>query len=195
MPESRQFRQRMVTNKICRSEIKYFFIIRAESVIRAKRRGDGNFTYPATGKTDNQIRTLNRLGLFSPAINETRIADFSKLSPLADSSAPLESRARSYLDVNCAHCHQPRGVANFDARFDTSSIGRHIIDAPAAVTLGLVNARIVAPGDTAHSVLYQRMISSVPTAKMPPLSHNQVDKEAAQIISDWINNLPAKPAE
>ena len=159
------------------------------------RQLNGNFTYPATGKTDNQIRTLNRLGLFSPAINETRIADFSKLSPLADSSAPLESRARSYLDVNCAPCHQPRGVANFDARFDTSSIGRHIIDAPAAVTLGLVNARIVAPGDTAHSVLYQRMISSVPTAKMPPLSHNQVDKEAAQIISDWINNLPAKPAE
>jgi uncharacterized repeat protein (TIGR03806 family) len=159
------------------------------------RQLNGNFTYPATGKTDNQIRTLNRLGLFSPAINETCIADFPKLAAITDLNAPLEARVRSYLDVNCAECHRPGGVGNFDARFDTPVTDQRIINAPAAVSLGIADARIVMPGDTAHSVLYQRITSTVPTVKMPPLSRNQVDTRAAQVISDWINSLPAKPAE
>jgi uncharacterized repeat protein (TIGR03806 family) len=159
------------------------------------RQLNGNFTYPATGKTDNQIRALNRLGLLNPAINETRIASLPKLSALTDLNASLENRARSYLDANCAQCHRPGGVGNFDARYDTPASGQHIVNAPAAVTLGIDNARIVMPMDTGHSVLYQRMTSLVPTVKMPPLARNQVDKQAAQLISDWINNLPAKPAE
>jgi hypothetical protein len=157
------------------------------------RQLNGNFTYPATDKTDNQIRTLNRLGLFSPAISETRIADFPKMSALTDLKVPLEDRVRSYLDVNCAECHRPGGVGNYDARYDTPVADQHIINAPAAVTLGIADARIVMPGDTGHSVLYQRITSTVPTVKMPLLSHNQVDTRAAQVISDWIGSLPANP--
>jgi uncharacterized repeat protein (TIGR03806 family) len=149
-----------------------------------------DFTYPATGITDNQIRTLNRLGFFSPAISETRIAGFPKLAALTDVKVPLAERVRSYLDANCAHCHRPGGVGNFDARFETAAENQHIVNAPAAVTLGFANARIVAPGDVAHSVLYQRIINPVPTVKMPPLAHNQVDARAAQVIRDWINSLP-----
>jgi hypothetical protein len=156
------------------------------------RQLNGNFTYPATGKTDNQIRTLNRLGLFSPAISETRIAAFPKLSPLTDLKIPPEDRVRSYLDANCAQCHRPGGVGNFDARYDTPADGQHIVNAPAAVTLGIEDARIVMSGDTAHSVLYQRLTSTAPTVRMPPLAHSEVDARAAKVIGDWINNLPAQ---
>jgi uncharacterized repeat protein (TIGR03806 family) len=156
------------------------------------RQLNGNFTYPATGSTDNQIRTWNRLGLFSPAINEAGIAGFPRLSALTDASAPLEQRVRSYLDVNCAQCHRPGGSGpSFDARYDTPLADQHIVNARAAVTLGLKDARLVKPGDAGQSVLFLRLANSVPTVKMPPLSHNRIDAEAAQVIGDWINRLPA----
>jgi uncharacterized repeat protein (TIGR03806 family) len=159
------------------------------------RQLNGNFTYPATGVTDNQIRTLNRLGLFSPAISEARLAGFPKLTALAEANATLEDRVRAYLDANCAHCHRPGGVGNFDARFDTPAADQHIVNAPAAVTLGLTDARIVAAGDPARSVLYQRLTSPAPTVRMPPLAHNTVDARAAQVIRDWINGRPANAGE
>ncbi len=154
------------------------------------RQFNGELTYPATGVTDNQIRTLNRLGLFSPAINEEKISGFAKLATITDSKASLENKVRSYLDVNCAQCHRPGGTGiTFDARYDTPLADQHLINAPAAVTLGLSDARIVNPGEIERSVLYQRLTSAVPTVKMPPLSHSQVDARATQVLGQWINTL------
>ena len=154
-----------------------------------------NFTYPSTGNVDNQIRTWNRLGVFSPGINEAKIPGFTKLAALTDTNASVADRARSYLDANCCQCHRPGGVGNYDAQYETPLATAHIINAPAAVTLGLNDARIVKPGDTERSVLYQRITSIAPAVKMPPLAHNRVDPQAAQIIGDWINGLPVKPVE
>jgi hypothetical protein len=150
-----------------------------------------NFTYPASGVTDNQIRTLNRLGLFSPAINEAAIARYPKVSALADDKASLEERVRSYLDANCAQCHRPGGVGNYDASYDTRLRDQHIVNFPAAFPLlGHTNADIVRPQDTGHSVLWLRIGSTEPTLKMPPLAHYLVDTNAVSLIRDWINSLP-----
>jgi uncharacterized repeat protein (TIGR03806 family) len=154
-----------------------------------------SFTYPASGVTDNQIRTLNRLGLFSPAINEAVIASYPKLSALADSSASLEERARSYLDANCAQCHRPGGVGNYDASYDTHLKNQRIVNAPAAFPLlGHDNADIVRPSDVGHSVLWLRIGSSEPAVKMPPVAHYLVDTNAVNVIRDWINSLPPSSA-
>jgi uncharacterized repeat protein (TIGR03806 family) len=34
-----------------------------------------------------------------------------------DAAAPLDRRARAYLDINCAHCHRPGGSANNSGMF------------------------------------------------------------------------------
>jgi uncharacterized repeat protein (TIGR03806 family) len=157
------------------------------------RQLNGNFTYPATGITDNQIRTLNRLGLFSPAINEANLPKLAKLSSLSDSSASLEQRARSYLDANCAECHRPGGIGNYDARYDTPLASQHLVNFPASVTLGFDNVRMIAPGDLQRSIIYDRMNTNAPTIKMPPLARNRVDANAVQLMADWINSLSDVP--
>ena len=56
------------------------------------------------------MRTLNRLGLFNPAINEAGISNYEMLSAITNVNAALVERVKSYLDANCAQCHQPGGT-------------------------------------------------------------------------------------
>jgi uncharacterized repeat protein (TIGR03806 family) len=159
------------------------------------RQLNGSNTYPATGVTDNQLRTFNRLGLFYPAFNEAYITNFDQLVNVTNLNAPIVQRVRSYLDANCAQCHQPGGTGiSFDARYDTPLTNQNLINYPAALSLGYDHAKIIAPNDVWRSVIYDRMNTVDPTIKMPPLDRNLVDSNAVATLVAWVNSMGATPA-
>lgn len=100
----------------------------------------------------------------------------------------LETRVRSYLDVNCAYCHQSGGTGggNWDGRHhltleQTGLINQPTVDAP--LNPGDL---LVIPGNVPSSILYNRSAAANGYRRMPPLGSNLIDPEGSQLIADWI---------
>lgn len=156
------------------------------------RQLNGDFKYP-NGVTDNQLRTLNHLGLFDTPLDDKKIFRLPKLTAVTDPRASPNLRIRSYLDANCAMCHRPGGAgAFFDARFDTPLAKQNLINGPVQNPLGISGAKVIAPGDTNKSILFRR-ISLVGENQMPPLGKNVVDEKAVAVFAKWINDLHVAP--
>lgn len=85
-----------------------------------------------------KVRTLNFNGQLQEMINNNLITNISSegdatsLPNWEDSSFTLDDRARAYLDVNCAHCHQPGGdcadESILDFRYETRFQDTYIFD-------------------------------------------------------------------
>ncbi|MBT8099957.1 MAG: PQQ-dependent sugar dehydrogenase [Gammaproteobacteria bacterium] len=149
-----------------------------------------DFRYPATQRVANQIETLAHIGMFAGQLPGP-VASLPALANPADTGASLDDRARAYLHTNCAQCHRPGGPTptDLDLRYNTALSNTNACEVlPQQGDLGVVNARIIAPGDASRSVLAGRTnIRDV--NGMPPLASNLVDNDGVALISGWINNL------
>ena len=148
-----------------------------------------DFAYASTGRTANQLRTLDNIVMFASPLGDPALQP--ALADPADASASLTARARAYLHTNCAHCHRPNGPtgASMDLRFGTALSSAAACDTPPqAGDLGIANARLIAPGAPDRSVLLARMNRRDAQA-MPPLASNVVDAAGVAVIRDWIASL------
>jgi len=110
-----------------------------------------------------------------------------------DPSNSLELRVRSYLDINCAHCHSDNTHCeyrpirlDFDSTEDLTNLG--VCLAP-DTDLGNGTDLIVAPGNFIRSVLHFRMSSVEEEYRMPLLGRTLVNQEAVALIEEWITSL------
>ena len=140
--------------------------------------------------SDNQLRTLNHIGVFKKPLSKSP-EEYPKLADPYNPNEPLEARARSYLHAACANCHVHTGggnariVLDFTTDMDkTYSVGFR----PQHDTYGIPNARLIAPGDPERSILYQR-VAQQGKGQMPPIATSQQDLQAAQLLYDWISQM------
>ena len=71
-----------------------------------------NRDFDYSGTVDNQLRSWNNIAMFTNDIGSA--ISYSSYPALSDSAVSIEQRARTYLDVNCAQCHQPAGTTPVD---------------------------------------------------------------------------------
>jgi len=106
-------------------------------------------------------------------------------------NADLEARARSYLGVNCAHCHTMYGGGNSPMEFDWLTPReemRALNEPPAHGDFGLEQARVIAPGAAARSVIVPRVSTRGP-GQMPPVWTRMVDPTGTRLLVEWIQAL------
>jgi len=123
-----------------------------------------NFDVVRNNTTLNQLKHFENLGILNPVNSSS----FSSLPDWNNVALPIEQRARAYLDVNCAHCHNPTGFAanthivfSYETPFDETKIGR----------------------------LKERIPDVMSSGRMPKLGTTVVDEKGLSLIKKYIETL------
>ncbi|MCI2228063.1 hypothetical protein MC378_02705 [Polaribacter sp. MSW13] len=146
--------------------------------------------------TQNQLGYLKNYEMLKGISSLTAI---SKLPNYLDTnSGSLNERARAYLDVNCAHCHQAGGSAKTSGLHlmyqekDNYKIG--INKSPVAAGKGSGNLSYdIVIGKPSQSILLYRMKHLEPDIVMPEIGKNLLHKEGIDLIKNWISSLETIP--
>jgi uncharacterized repeat protein (TIGR03806 family) len=156
---------------------------------------EGRSIGPTTRQLDrittggNQLDRLVALGLL-PARPKA-------LAPYADplKAGPVEDRARSYLQANCAFCHRPGGpFSDLDLRYSAKLLDTKLCNVPILRGSGdpaLPPLRMV-PGKPEESNLSFRMRNR-DGYPMPKIGSNLVDPEGVAIVDQWISGITTCP--
>jgi len=150
-----------------------------------------DFTY--TDGKKNQLDKWSEVGYLTGYKKEentnNKIAD-----AFDEKSGTLETRAKSYIEVNCAHCHRREGSANTTGLFlllsekDPESWG--LMKSPvAAGRASGDNLYDIVPGKPDESILVYRMSENDPEIRMPELGRTIQHEEAVALIRQWITEM------
>lgn len=128
-----------------------------------------NRTVLIKNKAINQIELFKNLGFVNHDANFHKIA---QLPGYEDRNIDLAHRAKAYLEINCAHCHNPNGVAYrqpvmFGYQIPLQESG-----------IALMRDNIV-----------DRM-ASMGAFHMPKLGTTVIDKEGVELVRKYIKSLP-----
>ncbi len=110
-------------------------------------------------------------------------------------TATTEHLARSYLDANCGHCHNPASVIDTTGLWlDYAPHPLRRMGAckpPIAAGRGTGGRRFsIVPGQPEASILTFRMAATHPSERMPELGRTRVDRRAVDVVEQWLAALP-----
>ncbi|MFT5103662.1 MAG: mono/diheme cytochrome c family protein, partial [Candidatus Latescibacterota bacterium] len=127
-----------------------------------------NFIPSYTGQ--NQIDYFKNIGLLNGLITSDDISSLPDWTD--DTNYDIFERGRAYIDINCAHCHQPGGeVTNFDLDFRYETLFN---DSGIYANRGEIEERIQ---------------SNTPTYRMPQLGRSIVHAEAVAMLLEYLQAI------
>ncbi len=156
-------------------------------------------------------RNLNRAGVGKDTQNQ--LTSWAERGVLKDCPSPdkrpalanyedphsgsLDARARAWLEVNCAHCHNPTGsgrTSGLDLRSVQTDRGKFgVFKSPVAAGKGSGGRSYdIVPGKPDESILMYRLETQEPGSKMPSLARNLIHEESNELIREWILTMPAE---
>ena len=165
----------------------------------------------------NQLDRLTELGMLGgapaaatlPAAYDFRLIEAGEAGEAGGSGGPgdpaalppaeLEAAARSYLDINCAHCHNPRGVQGMTSQLflnhdNTDAFHLGVCKLPGSAGAGNGGLKYdIVPGDPDTSILYFRTDTEQVGAMMPLIGRSLTHQRGAELLHAWIAALPANP--
>ena len=144
----------------------------------------------------NQLFDWGRIGILSGAPSQSQAPQVPEAYEASTGS--LDTRARAYLDVNCAHCHNPEGPAHtsgLDLRWSQHEpVQWGVLKRPVAAGRGSAGYDFaIEPGHPERSILLYRMESTDPGVMMPELGRQRVDARGVALIRQWIAEMDAQP--
>lgn len=151
-----------------------------------------NFAINFADGNKNQLQKLKEFGY----INNEIPANIASAVDYNDTSQSLDLRARSYLDINCTHCHTNGGFSqqypvrydftptpNYDALGFCMETNLFLNFFPAGVN------KIIFPGDHTQSIIHYRMAAAEGPIAMPYIGRSLVHDEGVTLIDNWINSF------
>jgi uncharacterized repeat protein (TIGR03806 family) len=155
-----------------------------------------DFEY-ADGK-QNQLTYLTKAGFLkgtpSPE-NAPKLADWTDSTHYT-----VEERSRAYLEMNCGHCHNPKGPAYTSGLLlnigNTNPENLGVCKTPVAAGKA-TGSRLydIVPGHPELSILSYRIESENPGIKMPEVGKVLVHKEGVELLNRWISEMKASGCE
>ena len=141
-------------------------------------------------RTQNQLQRWRAMGYIDNTL--PAIAAINSTVDWTDTSKSLELRARSYIDINCAHCHRVGGHCDYvPMRFNFSNSNLADFGLCMVPTAQIEDGPFVINGGHAdQSELIIRISSTEESIRMPIIGRNIVHEEGVQLMKDWINSLP-----
>ena len=152
-----------------------------------------NKAYAHLHQAENQIHYLAQGGLLLEH-NQFPLDSLPQNAKMYDDEADLVHRARSYLDINCGHCHSRTGAGDTSGLFldiaETDKLRLGVCKPPIAAGQG-TGGRFVSiqPGHPEASIISYRMESLDLGAMMPELGRATVHREGVDLINEWIEKM------
>jgi len=151
-----------------------------------------NNTYYYADGPKNQWQKWQDVGYLNPI-------NVSLDDPTVDYRVPTENlhkRVRSFLDINCAHCHRVDTEAEllplkFSYHLTASNNGLGICDDRIlpAPNPGFSGQHYILPNQPELSLIYHKININTPGLLMPPVGRSIINQEAVNLLQEWILSL------